>query len=241
MNEQLREFTGLWIPKHIIEDKELSMSEIIIYAEISCFEVCYKSNESLGDRYGLKNRRISEIINKLEKKGYIKRHKFDGRNRQIIAIKDLPSARQTSKKMLGRLAEKCHADTQKNATIEYIEENKKNISITENQDFANAKTNSVSDNEQYGNELVNYFIETLKTKMRMPSLDDTIKNNRQFAFLLINKFKKQLESYNREATNENIKQGFNSILDRSDEFHKNKMTKISYIYYNFNSIINSIK
>ena len=51
----------LWIPKHIIEDKDLSMSEMIIYSEISCFEICYKplNFKYLGERWGLKERRIS--------------------------------------------------------------------------------------------------------------------------------------------------------------------------------------
>ena len=105
MENEKKDFTGVWIPKHIIEDKDLSMSEMIIYSEISCFEICYKPNKSLGERWGLKERRISEIISKLEKKGYIKRVSFDGRNRQLIAIKDNP--------MLVCLAEKCYPDTQK--------------------------------------------------------------------------------------------------------------------------------
>lgn len=116
MENEKKDFTGVWIPKHIIEDKDLSMSEMIIYSEISCFEICYKPNKSLGERWGLKERRISEIISKLEKKGYIKRVSFDGRNRQLIAIKDNP--------MLVCLAEKCYPDTQKNATIDNILENK---------------------------------------------------------------------------------------------------------------------
>jgi len=125
MEQEKKEFTGIFIPKHIIEDEDLSMSEMIIYSEIACFEVCYKSNESLGGRWGLKERRISEIISVLEKKGYVKRESFDGRNRQLVALRDRPSARQTSNKMLGRVAEKCEADTQKSATIDNIIDNSK--------------------------------------------------------------------------------------------------------------------
>lgn len=116
MENEKKEFTGVWIPKHIIEDKDLSMSEMIIYSEISCFEVCYKPNKSLGERWGLKERRVSDIISKLESKGYIKRHSFDGRTRQLIALRDNP--------VLGRLAKKCYPDTQKNATIDNRLENK---------------------------------------------------------------------------------------------------------------------
>ena len=85
MENQKKEFTGVWIPRHIIDDEELSMSEMIIYSEIACFSICYKPNKELGIRWGLKERRISDIISNLEKKGYIKRACFDGRNRQLIA------------------------------------------------------------------------------------------------------------------------------------------------------------
>lgn len=114
--QQKKGFTGVWIPRHIIEDEDLSMSEMIIYSEISCFDACYKPNKELGIRWGLKERRISEIISKLEKKGYVKRVSFDGRNRQLIAIKDNP--------VLVCLAEKCYPATQKSATIDNILDNK---------------------------------------------------------------------------------------------------------------------
>jgi DNA-binding MarR family transcriptional regulator len=140
--EQKKEFTGLFIPKHIIEDEQLSKTEMIIYAEISCFEICYKSNETLGERWGIKARRISQIISKLEKKGYVRRESFDGRNRQLVALRDKPIARQTSKKVLGRVAQNCVADKHKIATID---NNKDNIIDNNNNSKQSLPINEILD------------------------------------------------------------------------------------------------
>ena len=62
--EEKKEFTGVWIPRHIIEDQELSITEMIIYAEISCFEICFKTNQRLGERYNLKSNTIFRFIHR---------------------------------------------------------------------------------------------------------------------------------------------------------------------------------
>lgn len=86
--EQKKEFTGVWIPKHIIEDVDISMTDKIIYAEIACFDICYKSNEKLGKRYGLKADTISKIVSRLIKKKYVKSNKKTGEYRKLKASYD---------------------------------------------------------------------------------------------------------------------------------------------------------
>jgi DNA-binding Lrp family transcriptional regulator len=189
IEEQKKEFTGIWIPRHIIEDKDLTMSEMIIYSEISCFDICYKPNKSLGERWGLKERRISEIISKLESKGYIKRRGFDGRNRQLVALKDNP--------VLGRLAKKCYPDTQKNATIdnnienkdilladksanEKNSENKQNISIQDLYEKIGLKqpVRKVNQWQDEASNAVNYFLDG---ESKRSSIFQCFKNNQQKA------------------------------------------------------------
>ena len=123
--DQQREFTGVFIPRHIIEDASLSMSEMIIYAEINCFEVCYKSNESLGSRWGLKPNTISIIISKLIDKGYVVSQSFNGRSRELIAIRDNPNQRQSMIKIKGCPSEESKAGFEKNHTIDNSKENNK--------------------------------------------------------------------------------------------------------------------
>jgi DNA-binding MarR family transcriptional regulator len=105
--EQKKEFTGIFIPKHIIEDEDLSMQEMIIYSEIACFNICYKTNEEIGLRWKLKERRIREIISRLKEKGYLEIINSDGRRRHMIAIKDDNS--------IIKKRAKCRADRQNNA------------------------------------------------------------------------------------------------------------------------------
>jgi hypothetical protein len=124
--EQKKEFTGVWIPKHIIEDESLSMTDRTIYAEINCFDVCYKSNAKLGERYGLKPNTISIVVSKLIKKGYvISLGMAEGRFRKLKAVTDKPNQRQGMKKIKGTLSEKSKAGCDKNQTIDNKEDNNK--------------------------------------------------------------------------------------------------------------------
>lgn len=88
MENQKKEFTGVWIPREIIEDKSLSATDKIIYVEIASFRVCYMSNKVLGERAGCSEVTASVRVKNLIKKGYVKLIKFDGRRRFIKAIKD---------------------------------------------------------------------------------------------------------------------------------------------------------
>jgi len=88
---QKKEYTGTWIPKHIIEDTQLSITEKWLYAEIASFDMCFMSNELLGERLGVSKETISRHIGKLKNKGYIIDYGTDGRNRKLKAKLDLPS------------------------------------------------------------------------------------------------------------------------------------------------------
>lgn len=71
MDSQKKEFTGVWIPKKIIDDESLTTSDMIIYAEIAPYQICYKTNKSLGERWKLKPNTVSKIVSKLVSKGYV--------------------------------------------------------------------------------------------------------------------------------------------------------------------------
>jgi DNA-binding Lrp family transcriptional regulator len=128
MSQQKKEFTGVWIPKHIIEDQNLNMTDKFVYAEIACFNVCYKSNEKLGERYGLKADTISRIVAKLKKCGYIESFSFDGRQRQLVALKDNPNPRQHRKIIQCRPGKKSKSAPENNPTIDNNRENKESVS-----------------------------------------------------------------------------------------------------------------
>jgi uncharacterized phage protein (TIGR02220 family) len=86
MAKQERAFKGVWIPAEIWLDKNLSVTEKCIYAEISSFcntyQSCYASNKHFANFAQISENRASHIISGLIDKGYIKRtlvYKEDGK------------------------------------------------------------------------------------------------------------------------------------------------------------------
>lgn len=75
VEELKREFKGIWIPKSIWISEELSVMEKVFLAEIDSFEKskgCYASNRYFSKFFHISITRVSQIISKLEEKGFIK-------------------------------------------------------------------------------------------------------------------------------------------------------------------------
>ena len=85
--EQKREFTGVWIPKKIIEDKRLKPVDKILYAEIACFDVCYKKSSELMERCGIKKFAFNESCKRLVAYGYIKESRKFGKIHRNSTLK----------------------------------------------------------------------------------------------------------------------------------------------------------
>lgn len=83
--EQKREFTGVWIPKDVVEDEELTVFEKWIYAEISSFNEFFMKKETLANRYSVSEKTIQRSIATLISKGYVLEKGSNGRNRILKA------------------------------------------------------------------------------------------------------------------------------------------------------------
>lgn len=85
--EHERDFKGVWIPKEIWSNTELTLIEKIILVEIDSLDVneegCYASNKYLADFCNCTETTISTSINKLIKMEYLYLVKFDGRRRYL--------------------------------------------------------------------------------------------------------------------------------------------------------------
>lgn len=85
-----REVKGLWIPIEIWTDKNLSITEKALYAEIDSFttndKACFVSNKHIADFLGTTETNSSKILNSLIDKGYVVVEKFDGRRRYIRSV-----------------------------------------------------------------------------------------------------------------------------------------------------------
>ena len=69
-----RDFKGVWIPKEIWLNKELSLQDKCFIVEINSLdndEGCYATNAYFAEFFGLSAKRVSEIINSLVKRGFL--------------------------------------------------------------------------------------------------------------------------------------------------------------------------
>ena len=69
-----RDFKGIWIPKEIWLDKNLTVHEKLFLAEIDSLdnsEGCFASNAYFADFFGVSKDRVKQIISSLVEKGYI--------------------------------------------------------------------------------------------------------------------------------------------------------------------------
>lgn len=75
MEEQQRKFKGIWIPKEIWLNKDLTFQEKIILVEIDSYDDgqvgCFATNKHFVNNFGINSSRISQIIQSLQRKNYI--------------------------------------------------------------------------------------------------------------------------------------------------------------------------
>lgn len=93
MQNSLRGFSGVWIPKQILDSTELTPSEKILYANIASFDkCCFETNERLAEKCSMGERTISRSLTKLQELGFIVIELVKGNNskRRIYAILDNP-------------------------------------------------------------------------------------------------------------------------------------------------------
>ena len=86
IQELVRHFKGVWIPKDIYLSKELNWSQKILVIEIDSLdngEGCFASNEYLANFLGISSWRVANLLTDLRRKGWIIDKKFDGRKRYM--------------------------------------------------------------------------------------------------------------------------------------------------------------
>ena len=75
MEEQQRQFKGIWIPKEIWLNKGLTFQEKIMLVEIDSYDDgeigCFASNKYFMNLFNMTSSRVSQVIQNLQKKGYL--------------------------------------------------------------------------------------------------------------------------------------------------------------------------
>ncbi len=88
MEQKERDFKGVWIPKELYLDTNLSWAEKILLIEIHSLdrgEGCYASNQYLAEFVQCTEKSLANMLTKLRKLQYLTTVKFDGRKRWIRA------------------------------------------------------------------------------------------------------------------------------------------------------------
>ena len=86
MEEQTRNFKGVWVPKEIWLNKELTNLEKTFLIEIDSLENeelgCFASNQHFSDTFGVAKHNVSRVITNLKNKGYI-RIEYERKGKEI--------------------------------------------------------------------------------------------------------------------------------------------------------------
>lgn len=85
-----RGFKGVWFPKELWLDRNISMIEKGLFIEIHSLSQlekgCIKSNDAFAEFLGVTKRTVINALNKLKELGYVEQVGFDGRKRELKAI-----------------------------------------------------------------------------------------------------------------------------------------------------------
>ena len=96
-----RDFKGVWIPKEIWLNTDLSIIEKVLLVEIDSLDNsdrgCFASNEYLANFVQLSEGRVANIISDLKKRKFIIQVFFDGRNRGLRISKSESSFNENVK------------------------------------------------------------------------------------------------------------------------------------------------
>ena len=82
-----RTFNGVWIPKKYWLDENLSIVEVTFMAEIESLDGdngCYASNNHFAEFFGMTASRVSQIINSLSDRGYLK-ISYEKNGKQVVS------------------------------------------------------------------------------------------------------------------------------------------------------------
>lgn len=90
----VKEYTGVWMPKEVMECQDLAAIDKLTFAEVASFDICYASNEWIARRIGRSVTTASKSISRLIELGFVEACGFNGRFRQIRVVKNCKPCRK---------------------------------------------------------------------------------------------------------------------------------------------------
>lgn len=146
MNES-RDFKGIWIPKELWLNKELTLLEKCIFVEIDSLDNennCIASNEYFAEFCDCSESKITKAIRRLQELNMIEILSFDGRHRRIRVVK---STMQGSKKYDAE-SQKVRAINIDNNIVNKKQSKSKDLDCGENFNFGHSKSDTVTSSKE---------------------------------------------------------------------------------------------
>lgn len=221
MSVSERDFKGVWIPREIWLNTELTLLEKAIFTEIDSLDNenhCIASNDYFAEFCDCSASKVSKAIKKLKDLGMIEELEFDGRRRKLRVVK---SARQGSKK--------CYADKQKMLSSN-IDSKKENI-VKNSKELENFQLNGVREQKQslyskclaeinyrdYSKELKKALTDYLQVRLQIK--DKPLYANSWKG--LLNKLEREFEESDRlQVVYQSIERGYASFFPVNKGFTK---------------------
>jgi hypothetical protein len=142
-----RDFKGVWIPKEIWLNTDLSIIEKVLLVEIDSLDNsdrgCFASNEYLASFVQLSEGRVANIISDLKKRKFIIQVFFDGRNRGLRISKSESSFNENVKPDLTKTGKQTTRKREHNNTVNKTTNNTDYILSENSKEFSPIEINGI--------------------------------------------------------------------------------------------------
>ena len=160
-----RDFKGVWIPKEIWENNDLTWMEKLLFTEIDSLDAeqgCYASNKYFGKFFNLSAGRVSQIVNSLIKKHY-------------VSAEYIKNGKEIEKRILRVLnrGSKYSKQSIKNTRGVYLENDKENNTM-----INNTMNNTMNKNNGYSvkaKEIIKYLNQITNDRKRYRPVESNLK------------------------------------------------------------------
>ena len=147
-----RDFKGVWIPKEIWLNTDLSIIEKVLLVEIDSLDNsergCFASNEYLASFVQLSEGRVAIIISDLKKRKFIIQVFFDGRNRGLRISKSEISFNENVKPDLTKTGKQTTRKREHNNTVNKTTNNTDYILSENSKEFSPIEINGIEIKEK---------------------------------------------------------------------------------------------
>lgn len=189
-----REFTGIWIPAVIINDPELTPTDLIVYAQIASFNCCTASNKYLAELAHVSERSVQRALRRLEAKGYtrteVTHSKANISQRKIFAmgVENYTEQMQDGMTNCHGGVTNCRGGDDK-LSPNNKEDNKDNTLVLDKSN-TNEQSSEIQpvEKSEYGNSEINSFIKSFEETLGLP-IATKQKLNRYAAKRLLARYK----------------------------------------------------